>query len=287
MHHVVRAVFAGQAVAMKRMGIEGSTWAAGRRARRVGGRGSGARSRELSAESQCPTRRRRSSARCSPPKQQSSTRSRMTDEQRKATPAVDFRPFIIADADTGHGGDAARRNLIRRFVEAGVPGYHIEDQKPGVKKCGHQGGKVLVSGRADQAPERRALPARHHAGGRHHRRAHRRRVGDLLDGRSDERDQPFILGATNFNLPTFKVAFLAILRRFNAAGIEELTGHQLYATSEDEYAAADAWLERTGSRRSSTRRLATLRDGGATPRSTPRSTRSSIAFVDAGRPRPT
>ena len=37
---------------------------------------------------------------------------------------------LIADADTGHGGDAHVRNLIRRFVEAGVPGYHIEDQKP-------------------------------------------------------------------------------------------------------------------------------------------------------------
>ena len=72
-------------------------------------------------------------------------RSRMTPEQRAATPEVDYRPFIIADADTGHGGDAHVRNLIRRFVEVGVPGYHIEDQKPGVKKCGHQGGKVLVS----------------------------------------------------------------------------------------------------------------------------------------------
>ena len=64
--------------------------------------------------------------------------------KRQATPDVDFRPFIIADADTGHGGDAHVRNLIRRFVEVGVPGYHIEDQKPGAKKCGHQGGKVLV-----------------------------------------------------------------------------------------------------------------------------------------------
>ena len=64
-------------------------------------------------------------------------RSRMTEKQRAATPVHDFRPFIIADADTGHGGDPHVRNLIRRFVEAGVPGYHIEDQRPGTKKCGH------------------------------------------------------------------------------------------------------------------------------------------------------
>ena len=58
-------------------------------------------------------------------------RSRMTDAQRAATLKVDYRPFIIADADTGHGGDPHVRNLIRRFVEVGVPGYHIEDQRPG------------------------------------------------------------------------------------------------------------------------------------------------------------
>ena len=78
-------------------------------------------------------------------KNQRHARARMTEEQRRSSPEVDFRPFIIADADTGHGGDAHVRNLVRRFVEVGVPGYHIEDQKPGVKKCGHQGGKVLVS----------------------------------------------------------------------------------------------------------------------------------------------
>src|SRR6476660_4590349 len=44
-------------------------------------------------------------------------RVRMTEEQRAATPATDFRPFIIADADTGPAGHLHVRNLIRRFVE--------------------------------------------------------------------------------------------------------------------------------------------------------------------------
>jgi isocitrate lyase len=73
-------------------------------------------------------------------KNQHFARAQMDEAQRLATPAVDFRPFIIADADTGHGGDAHVRNLIRRFVEVGVPGYHIEDQTPGAKNCGHQAG---------------------------------------------------------------------------------------------------------------------------------------------------
>ena len=175
------------------------------------------------------------------------TRARMTDEQRRATPQVDFRPFIIADADTGHGGDAHVRNLIRRFVEVGVPGYHIEDQKPGVKKCGHQGGKVLVS--EDEQLKRLSaarfqldimgvpgiLVARTDA-----------ESATLLDGRGDERDQPFMLGATHLAVPSFRAAFLAILRRFQRAGVEELSGHELYALGDEEYAAADAWLERAG-----------------------------------------
>ena len=180
-------------------------------------------------------------------KNQHFTRARMTEEQRAATPVVDFRPFIIADADTGHGGDAHVRNLIRRFVEIGVPGYHIEDQKPGAKKCGHQGGKVLVS--VDEQIKRLnaarlqldimrvpgIIVARTDA-----------ESATFIESRSDERDQPFILGATNIDLPSYKAGYLAILRKLYELGVEEVRGHMLFVLSEAEYAAAFAWLERVG-----------------------------------------
>ncbi|MEZ4586654.1 MAG: isocitrate lyase/phosphoenolpyruvate mutase family protein, partial [Gemmatimonadales bacterium] len=143
-------------------------------------------------------------------KNQQFARSRMTKEQREATPEHDFRPFIIADADTGHGGEAHVRNLIRRFVEVGVTGYHIEDQKPGAKKCGHQGGKVLVA--VDEQIKRLnaarfqldvmkvpgLIVARTDA-----------EAANLLETDNDERDHPFILGATNPRVPSYRHCFLA------------------------------------------------------------------------------
>jgi isocitrate lyase len=180
-------------------------------------------------------------------KNQSFARSRMTEEQRRATPMVDYRPFIIADADAGHGGDAHVRNLIRRFVEVGIPGYHIEDQKPGAKKCGHQGGKVLVP--QDEQIKRLnsarfqldvmgvpgIIVARTDA-----------EAATFLDGRGDERDQPFILGATNVDLPSYKAGYVTLLKRLADLGIEDIRGHLLFALSPAEHAAADAWLARAG-----------------------------------------
>jgi isocitrate lyase len=238
----------GQAVMLKRMGMEGiylGGWATSARGSLTEDPGPDLASYPLSQVPDEAAGLVR--ALLTADKNQHFARMRMTEEQRQATPVIDFRPFIIADADTGHGGDAHVRNLIRRMVEVGVPGYHIEDQKPGAKKCGHQGGKVLVA-EDEQIKRLNAarlqldimrvpgiLVARTDA-----------ETATFLENRSDERDQPFILGATNIELPSYKAGYLAILRKLFELGVEEVRGHLLFAVSETEYSAACDWLERVG-----------------------------------------
>jgi len=238
----------GQAVAMKRMGIEGiylGGWATSAKGSISEDPGPDLASYPLSQVPDEAAGLVR--ALLTADRNQQYLRLRMTDEQRERTPAVDYRPFIIADADTGHGGDPHVRNLIKRFVEAGVPGYHIEDQRPGTKKCGHQGGKVLVP--SDEQIKRLntarfqldimrvpgIIVARTDA-----------EAANLLDSRADERDQPFLLGTTNLKIPSYKSCFLAMVRTFYEAGFKELNGHLLYALPEGEYATAGAWLQRHG-----------------------------------------
>ena len=238
----------GQAVTMKRMGIEGiylGGWATSAKGSTSEDPGPDLASYPLSQVPDEAAGLVR--ALLTADRNQQYLRLRMTDDQRAATPAVDYRPFIIADADTGHGGDPHVRNLIRRFVEAGVPGYHIEDQRPGTKKCGHQGGKVLVP--SDEQIKRLntarfqldimgvpgIIVARTDA-----------EAANLIDSRADERDQPFLLGVTNLRIPSYKSCFLAMVRSFYESGMTHLNGHLLYALPEGEYATATTWLERQG-----------------------------------------
>jgi isocitrate lyase len=238
----------GQAVVMKRMGIEGiylGGWATSAKGSISEDPGPDLASYPLSQVPEEAAGIVR--ALLTADRNQQYVRLQMTEEQRAATPEYDYRPFIIADADTGHGGDPHVRNLIRRFVENGVPGYHIEDQRPGTKKCGHQGGKVLVP--SDEQIKRLntarfqldimrvpgIIVARTDA-----------EAANLIDSRADERDQPFLLGATNLKIPPYRSCFLAMVRRFHSKGVTELNGHLLYALPDGEYATAEAWLERQG-----------------------------------------
>ncbi len=102
---------------------------------------------------------------------------------------------IIADAEAGFGGNLNAFELMKSMIEAGAAAVHFEDQLSSAKKCGHLGGKVLVTTQeainklvaarlaADVMNVPTLIIARTDA-----------EAANLLTCDVDERDQPFITG---------------------------------------------------------------------------------------------
>jgi isocitrate lyase len=59
--------------------------------------------------------------------------------------SIDWYAPIVADAESGFGGVLNAHELMKAMIAAGAAGVHFEDQLSSVKKCGHMGGKVLVT----------------------------------------------------------------------------------------------------------------------------------------------
>jgi len=161
-------------------------------------------------------------------RKQNEARSSMKVDMRDASEKVDYLVPIIADADAGFGGITSVMKVTKMFIEAGAGGIHIEDQKPGVKKCGHLGGKVLVSTREHvtrlQAARLQAdimgcdlvIVARTDA-----------LSATYLDSNIDSMDHPFIYGqvdpSNKEKLMTFpKAGRAAIMNNFKGAQMEKL-----------------------------------------------------------------
>jgi isocitrate lyase len=63
----------------------------------------------------------------------------------KVAPSQTWFAPLIADAEAGFGGTLNAFELMKGMIEGGAACVHYEDQLSSAKKCGHLGGKVLVS----------------------------------------------------------------------------------------------------------------------------------------------
>ncbi len=159
----------------------------------------------------------------------------MTPEERSKSQRIDFMCPIIADADAGFGGATSVMKLTKAFIEAGVAGIHIEDQKAGAKKCGHLGGKVLVNSKeqcgrlqaarlqADIMGVELVIVARTDA-----------LSATFIDTNIDPLDHPYILGQVDQSNPD-------LLLTFPEAGVREIIN--TFPETEKQNKCITAWTK--------------------------------------------
>jgi len=143
-----------------------------------------------------------------------------------------FRP-MIADADTGHGGTTATMKLTKMFIEKGVAGIHIEDQCPGTKKCGHMGGKVLVS-TADHIKRLKACRLQADIMGSELVLVARTDAvsAQYINNNFDVRDKPYIKGKVTINDTTIECTFSELACMLLSIPSEEVLKKYNYWTPE-------------------------------------------------------
>jgi isocitrate lyase len=171
----------------------------------------------------------------------------MTPAQRKKSAAIEFSPpMIIPDGDTGHGGEHHIRNLVKTFVENKIGAIHIEDQRAGCKVCGHQGQKVLVS-TSEIIARLNTARLQFDVLGVPGVIVGRTDSNDAtaIDSMEDERDHPFVVGATNPDIVPFKNVNLTVIKKFYDRGFKEINGHLLYRISDKAYRDAQEWLRKS------------------------------------------
>ena len=154
-------------------------------------------------------------------------RSQMSPEQQAATPKIDFMVPLFVDIDETHG---VPKEITEAMMTAPgevdpplVAAVHAEDQAPRCKKCGHMSGKVLVSTeehvkrlneirlQLDVMGLDTLIVARTDA-----------EAAEFITSNLDERDQPFIVGATALMRPYHEVIQEARARGLTESEVEQI-----------------------------------------------------------------